>query len=75
VEENSLVLGEYTYNGLGQRVIKTVDGTTTVFHYDLSGKLIAESQADGTMTAEYLYMGEIRIAREWMSALATYTTS
>jgi len=63
VEENSLVLGEYTYNGLGQRVIKTVDGTTTVFHYDLNGKLIAESLPDGTITAEYLYMGKIRIAK------------
>ncbi|MCK4830404.1 RHS domain-containing protein, partial [bacterium] len=63
VEENSLVLGEYTYNGLGQRVKKTVDGTSTIFHYDFHGKLIAESQADGTMTAEYLYMGKIRIAK------------
>ena len=63
VEENSLVLGEYTYNGLGQRAIKEVNGVTTIFHYDLSGKLIAESQPDGTMTAEYLYMGKIRIAR------------
>jgi len=62
VEENSLVLGEYTYNGLGQRVTKTVDGTTTVFHYDLNGKLIAESLPDGTITAEYLSMGKILIA-------------
>jgi len=64
VEENSLVLGEYTYNGLGQRVIKEVGGgVTTVFHYDLNGKLIAEGLADGTITAEYLYMGKIRIAK------------
>ncbi|MBW1717784.1 MAG: RHS repeat protein, partial [Deltaproteobacteria bacterium] len=64
VEENSLVLGEYTYNGLGQRVIKEVGGgITTVFHYDLNGKLIAEGLADGTITAEYLYMGKIRIAK------------
>jgi RHS repeat-associated protein len=63
VEENSLVLGEYTYNGLGQRVTKTVDGTTKVFHYDLNGKLIAESLPDGTITAEYLYMGKIRMAK------------
>jgi len=40
-----------------------VDGATTVFHYDLDGKLIAESLPDGTTTAEYLYMGKIRIAK------------
>ena len=63
VEEDGSTLAEYTYNGLGQRVTKTVGGVTTIFHYDLNGKLIEESQADGTMTAEYLYMGKIRIAK------------
>jgi RHS repeat-associated protein len=63
VEENTSVLGEYTYNGLGQRVTKVVGGVTTVFHYDLKGKLVAESLSDGTITAEYLYMGKIRIAK------------
>jgi RHS repeat-associated protein len=62
VEEVGSTIAEYTYNGLGQRVTKTVGGATTVFHYDLNGKLIAESLADGTMTAEYLYMGKIRVA-------------
>ena len=33
VEEDSNVLGEYTYNGLGQRIIKEAGGVTTVFHY------------------------------------------
>ena len=41
VEENGSVLGEYTYNALGQRVMKTVNGQSTVFHYDHNGKLIA----------------------------------
>jgi RHS repeat-associated protein len=72
VEENSVVLGEYTYNGLGQRVIKEVDGVTTVFHYDLDGKLIAESLVDGTITAEYLYMGKIRIAKVDVTAGKIY---
>jgi RHS repeat-associated protein len=63
VERNGTVLGEYIYNGLGQRVIKEVDGVTTVFHYDFDGKVIAESLPDGTLTAEYFYMGKIRIAK------------
>jgi len=35
----------YTYNALGQRITKTVDGTTTIFQYDLQGNLIAEIDA------------------------------
>jgi len=63
VEEDASTVAEYTYNGLGQRVIKAVGDVTSVFHYDLTGKLIAESLANGTITAEYLYMGKIRIAK------------
>ncbi len=48
--------GEYTYNGNGQRVKKTVNGVTTVFHYDLRGQLIAESNNSGSITAEYVYL-------------------
>jgi len=54
VDEGLDILGEYTYNGLGQRQKKEVAGVTTVFHYDFDGNLIAESQADGTMAVEYL---------------------
>ena len=63
VEEGGSMLAEYGYNGLGQRVTKTVGGVTTIFHYDLNGKVIAESLADGTVSAEYLHMGKIRIAK------------
>jgi RHS repeat-associated protein len=62
VEENGTTLGEYTYNGLGQRVIKEVDGITTIFHYDFNGNIITESTIDGTFTKEYLYRGKGRSA-------------
>jgi len=62
VEENGATLGEYTYNGLGQRVIKEVDGVTTIFHYDFNGNIIAESDLDGNFTVEYLYRGKGRSA-------------
>jgi RHS repeat-associated protein len=62
VEQGANSLAEYAYNGLGQRVIKQAGANTTVYHYDLDGKLIAESLLDGTMTREYLYMGKIRVA-------------
>ena len=32
----------YSYNGLGQRVEKTVNGTSTVFVYDEAGHLLGE---------------------------------
>ncbi len=62
VEENGTTLGEYTYNGLGQRIIKEVDGVTTVFHYDFNGNIIGESGSDGVFTVEYLYRGKGRSA-------------
>ncbi|MBW1717682.1 MAG: hypothetical protein JRJ77_18030, partial [Deltaproteobacteria bacterium] len=48
VEEDGDILGEYTYNGLGQRVVKVSSGVTTIYHYDMNGKLLAESNSDGT---------------------------
>jgi len=62
VQEGGTILAKYTYNGLGQRVMKEADGVTTLYHYDLNGKLIAESDDQGNMTAEYLYAGKIRLA-------------
>ena len=72
VKDNSDILGEYTYNGLGQRVIKEADGVTTIFHYDFDGNLIAESLPDGTITSEYLYMGTSRLARVDVGSSAIY---
>jgi YD repeat-containing protein len=48
--------GDYVYNANGQRASKVVNGQTTVFHYDQSGQLIAETDAIGTPQAEYLYL-------------------
>jgi RHS repeat-associated protein len=62
VEDNSGTLGEYTYNGLGQRVVKTANGITTIFHYDFNGNIIGESDIDGNFTKEYLYRGKGRSA-------------
>jgi RHS repeat-associated protein len=36
---------QYTYNALGQRITKTVNGQTTIFQYDLDGNLMAEIDA------------------------------
>ena len=46
-------------HGLRQRYTKTLSGVTTIFHYDMQGHLIAESTPSGTVSAEYLYLGDI----------------
>lgn len=43
----------YTYNALGQRVLK--DGT--VFEYEQGGKLIGEVASAGAVPREYIYLG------------------
>jgi RHS repeat-associated protein len=55
-------LGEYTYNGLGQRIIKNSGGVTTVFLYDFDGNIIGESDSSGSISREYLYKGSSRLA-------------
>jgi YD repeat-containing protein len=58
------LLGNVTYglNSLGQRYAKTVQGVTTLFHYDAQGHLIAETDPGGNTKVEYLYLGDIPVA-------------
>lgn len=64
------ITANYTYNGSGQRVKKVVNGVTTVFHYGLSGQIIAESNSAGTITAEYVYLNGQPLAK--MEGANTY---
>jgi RHS repeat-associated protein len=56
----------YSYNAQGQRVKKVVDdGTsseTTLYHYDQGGQLIAETDGQGNLLKEYLYLDGQRLA-------------
>jgi RHS repeat-associated protein len=63
VKEGSTTIADYTYNGLGQRVIKKAGDKQTVFLYDFDGQIIAEGKPDGTYTAEYIYLGNTRLAK------------
>jgi YD repeat-containing protein len=57
--------GTYHYgiNALGQRVQKVKDSETgTVYHYDLNGHLIAESDATGNVQKEYIYLYDMPLA-------------
>ena len=52
----------YKVNALGQRMRKTNSGTDTVFHYDLAGRLIAETNPSGAVQRELIYLGELPVA-------------
>jgi RHS repeat-associated protein len=49
-------LGSYQYDSKGQRVIKTAGKITTVYHYDLGGALIAETDDKGNVQKEYIHL-------------------
>ena len=51
-----IVLGTYSYNGLGQRVSKTVDSLTTQYRYGTDGALLAELDGSGSVVREYIYL-------------------
>lgn len=60
------VAGTTTFqiNALGQRVRKTnsTAGIDVLYHYDLAGHLIAESNASGTLLREYVWLGDTPVA-------------
>jgi len=62
ISQDGSRLAEYVYNGEGQRVKKSAQDETRLFHYDLSGHLIAETDEDGNTVVEYAYLGDQPLA-------------
>jgi RHS repeat-associated protein len=58
----SVPLATYTYNALGQRVLKHVNGTVTRYVYGSDGKLLAEVGAAGDIVQEYVYFNGAPLA-------------
>ena len=58
VLQDTTQVAEYIYNGAGQRIKKVTQTETRIFHYDLRGHLIAETNQTGQMLAEYVYLGD-----------------
>lgn len=51
------VIGSYVYNGLGQRVSKTLTaGTVTQNRYGTDGALLSELDGSGAVQREYIYL-------------------
>jgi len=62
VSQNGSSLAEYMYNGAAQRIKKLTQDETRVFHYDLFGHLIAETDRKGEIQAEYVYLEDHPLA-------------
>jgi RHS repeat-associated protein len=62
VEDNAVTSAEYVYNANNQRIKKIVQGATRIFHYDISGHLIAETSGTRQTLAEYIYVGNQLLA-------------
>ena len=56
-------LGSYVYNHQRQRTRKTTASGTTVYHYDIRGNLILETNAAGTAQVAYVYAGGVPVAQ------------
>ncbi len=63
--EGTTVLGEYIYNGKGQRSEKWIPSQNkcTIFHYNQNGLLISESTSAGNIKAEYVYLNGQPLAK------------
>ncbi|QDQ25685.1 RHS repeat protein [Chitinimonas arctica] len=53
---------QYVVNALGQRIVKTYQGQTTLYHYDRQGHLVAETDDKGNTRREYIYLDDTPVA-------------
>ena len=64
VFDNGVLKATYQYNGLGQRINKTLaDGAGKYFIYDTDGKLMTETDINGNVLFEYIYLNGQLLAK------------
>ncbi len=63
VYEGSTLIATYTYNYQGQRTRKVTPTGTTVYHYDLNGSLISETDELGAPIRDIVYRDTVPIAQ------------
>ena len=68
---NSVTVGTYTINALGQRVRKVAGSSDVDYVYDLNGKLIGE-YANGTLISGYVYLDNLPVAQIAAGGAVTY---
>jgi|GEM_PF-3600502 len=63
ITRNGTQVAAYTHDESEQRIIKTADSKTLHYHYDLDGRLIAETDGTtGETLREYVWLGLMPIA-------------
>jgi RHS repeat-associated protein len=72
VTENSVEIAQYAYNALWQRVKKSSQAQIRIFHYDPWGHMIAETDQNGVMLSEYIYLGDQLLAMITPGEVAYY---
>ena len=58
-----VTMPSYGYDADNQRVLKTVAGETTIYHYGLHGQVLAETSEAGVTKTEYVYLGDKLITK------------
>ena len=60
--KNNVLTATYTYNAQHQRTRKSAGGTT-IYHYDLAGNLIQETDSTGTVIRNYVWLNQTPVAQ------------
>ena len=58
VRQENQDLPQYRYSHRGERIAKTVAGTSTHYLYNDAGQVSAELDDQGRITCQYLYLAE-----------------
>ena len=57
------LIATYLYNAQGQRTQKVTKHGTTVYHYDLNGHLMAETDKNGTLQRAYVWLDNLPLVQ------------
>ncbi len=69
VQQGTTIYGEYTYGADQLRTRKEVNGVTTIYHYDLAGNMLAESDSQTGHAVDYIYADGERLALKTETAV------
>jgi RHS repeat-associated protein len=62
ITDNETQIASYVYDANNLRVKKTTPAETRIFHYDVNGHLIAETDGTGVTLAEHVYLSDMPLA-------------
>jgi len=56
-------MATFAYDGDGMRITKTTPQKTVVYHYDKQGRVISETNADGSLISDFVYVNGKLVAK------------